>query len=113
MADDTVKVARHLAIAHIIVGFAMLGFGIADRVVVGDIGVSFYDFGIWIGVWVSNVYCRSAIEHRDHCTALKLLHALACFEKKTRGCIEGNKGKSSAFKSHNCNVGLRLSAPKT
>ena len=55
MADTSAKaaqMARILAIVHIIVGFLLICFGIAERLVdyffTGDIG-----FGIWIGFWVS------------------------------------------------------------
>ena len=57
MAENSAKVAnmaRILAIVHIIVGFLLICFGIADRVV-----EYFYTgygcYGIWIGVWVSRV----------------------------------------------------------
>jgi len=51
-----VKMARVLAIAHIVVGALLICFGIADYVtstrhdfIAGDIF-----FGVWIGVWVSS-----------------------------------------------------------
>ena len=57
MAENSAKVAnmaRILAIVHIIVGFLLICFGIADRVV-----EYFYTgygcYGIWMGVWVSRV----------------------------------------------------------
>jgi len=63
MADNTenvVKMARFLAIAHIIVGFLLISFGIADGVTSISYHSTIYDFwtgyiffGIWIGVWVS------------------------------------------------------------
>ena len=48
--------ARILAIAHIIVGFLLICFGIGDRLVKFDrkcrwTGKAY--FGIWIGIWVS------------------------------------------------------------
>ena len=58
MAQNMAKVvknARQLAIAHIIVGFLLICFGIADRVVefryswTGEVC-----FGIWIGISVSD-----------------------------------------------------------
>ena len=55
MADGAVKaanMARVLAIVHIIVGFLLFCFGIADRVV--ELFWTGYGyFGIWIGIWVS------------------------------------------------------------
>ena len=49
--------ARRLAIAHIIIGFLLICFGVADRIVefryswTGEVC-----FGIWIGTWVSELY---------------------------------------------------------
>ncbi|XP_078384055.1 uncharacterized protein LOC144666506 [Oculina patagonica] len=54
MADHSTKVAntaRILAIADIIVGFLLVCFGIADRVV-GYFWPGIICFGIWIGVWM-------------------------------------------------------------
>jgi len=48
------KMARLLALAHIVVGILLICFGIADRLVeyhyswTGEL----YQFGIWIGLWV-------------------------------------------------------------
>ena len=63
MAENSAKVAnmaRVLAIVHIIVGFLLICFGIADRVVeyfwTGDIC-----FGIWTSSWVSYVCSLSNI----------------------------------------------------
>ena len=62
MAQTSVKVAkmaRFLAIAHIILGFLLICFGIADHAIkfrysrTGE----FY-FGIWIGAWVSYTICE-------------------------------------------------------
>ena len=56
MAVDSVMVARMarlLALAHILVGFLLICFGIADRVGQHSV-VNFIGFGIWIGVWVSS-----------------------------------------------------------
>ena len=55
MADTSAKaaqMARILAIVHIIVGFLLFCFGIAD-LVVGYFWTGYGCFGIWIGVWVS------------------------------------------------------------
>ena len=56
MADNSGKVAnmaRILAIVHIIVGFLLICFGIADRAV-EYFWTGYASYGIWIGVWVSN-----------------------------------------------------------
>ena len=53
MAEDSAKVvriARRLAIAHIIIGIALFAFGIADRFQKTWTGKVY--FGIWIGLWV-------------------------------------------------------------
>ena len=54
---DSVKLAdmaRHLAIVHIIVGFSLICFGIADRVVEYSLSwTGIFYFGVWIGIWVS------------------------------------------------------------
>jgi len=55
MADTEAKavnMARTFAIVHIIVGFLLFCFGIADFVV-GYFWTGYGCFGIWIGVWVS------------------------------------------------------------
>ncbi len=55
MADDSPKaanMARVLSIVHIIVGFLLVCFGIADAAV-GYFWTGYVGFGIWIGVWVS------------------------------------------------------------
>ena len=61
MADSSAKaanMARILAIVHIIVGFLLFCFGIAD-LVVDYFYTGFVGFGIWIGVWVSlSVVCK-------------------------------------------------------
>jgi len=54
MADNAgtvANMARILAIVHIIVGFILFCFGIADAVMENALG--FVGFGIWTGVWVS------------------------------------------------------------
>ena len=56
MADSSVKaakIARVLAILHIIVGFLIICFDTADRFFVGSFWTTYGYFGIWIGVWVS------------------------------------------------------------
>ena len=59
MADNSrsaAKMARILAIVQIITGGLMLGFGIADRLVVVGYRwtwTGYVYFGIWIGIWVS------------------------------------------------------------
>ena len=58
MADGAVKaanMARVLAIVHIIVGFLLFCFGIADAVV-GYFWTGHGYFGIWTGVWVSRSF---------------------------------------------------------
>ena len=55
MADTEAKAvnkARALALVHVIVGFLLFCFGIAD-LVVGYFWTGYGAFGIWIGVWVS------------------------------------------------------------
>ena len=57
MADNSAKVAkmaRVLAIVHIIVGFLLFCFGIADGVV-GYFWTGYGWFGVWSGVWVRYV----------------------------------------------------------
>ena len=57
---DSVKLAnmvRLLAIVHIIVGFLLICFGIADRVVeYRDSWTGYWYYGIWMGIWVSTQY---------------------------------------------------------
>ena len=47
------RMARFLALAHIVVGLLLICFGIADCVV-QESEMYFVGFGIWIGVWVSS-----------------------------------------------------------
>ena len=66
MADNAGKVAnmaRILAIVHIIVGFLLICFGIADRAV-EYFWTGYGCYGIWIGVWVSNA-CTCVYFHAD------------------------------------------------
>lgn len=60
MADNSAKVAkmtRILAITHLIVGFLLISFGIAERAVNFRYNwTGHVYFGIWIGVWVSIIY---------------------------------------------------------
>ncbi|XP_078382695.1 uncharacterized protein LOC144665333 [Oculina patagonica] len=54
MADDSSKaanMARVLSIVHIIVGFLLVVFGIADAAV-AYFWTGYVGFGIWIGVWM-------------------------------------------------------------
>ena len=56
MAENSAKaakMARFLAITQILIGFLLLCFGIADRLVPGGMIGHGY-FGVWIGIWVSN-----------------------------------------------------------
>ena len=55
MADNEVRAAnraRILALVHIIVGFLLFCFGIADLVVAYS-WTGYISFGIWTGAWVS------------------------------------------------------------
>ena len=57
-SENVVKMARFLAIVHIIVGFLLISFGIADGVTSFlyysyNFWTGYVFFGIWIGVWVS------------------------------------------------------------
>ena len=57
-SENVVKMARFLAIAHIIVGFLLISFGIANAITTNSFRFYFFwtgyiFFGIWIGVWVS------------------------------------------------------------
>ena len=55
MADNSAKVAnmaRTLAIVHIIVGFLLICFGIADRAV-EYFWTGYGGYGIWMGIWVN------------------------------------------------------------
>ena len=47
------RMARLLELAHIVVGFLLIFFGVVDRVRQQS-GVNFIGFGIWIGFWVSS-----------------------------------------------------------
>ena len=77
MADNTenvVKMARFLAIVHIIVGFLLINFGIADAVTSFKFHsygfwAGYIFFGIWIGVWVSCLYGLIP-EYSTFCTAV-------------------------------------------
>ena len=66
---NAASMAKILAIVHIVVGFLLFCFGIAD-VVVGYFWTGYVSFGIWIGVWVSvsgssNIYlCASFTRKR-------------------------------------------------
>ena len=67
MAENSAKVAnmaRNLAIVHIIVGFLLICFGIADRAV-EYFWTGYGGYGIWMGIWVScaffQVYVACAI----------------------------------------------------
>ena len=66
MADNSGRVVvmtRILAIVHIIVGFLLICFGIADRAV-EYFWTGYVSYGIWIGVWVSTV-CTCVYFHAD------------------------------------------------
>ena len=56
----TLKIARLLALAHIVVGSLLFIFGIVDRVE-GYFWTGKGCFGIWCGIWVRllllNIYC--------------------------------------------------------
>lgn len=63
MADYSVisaRMGRILAIVHIIIGFLLFCFGIADHVVEYSF-TGYVGFGIWIGIWVSCVYDASTV----------------------------------------------------
>ena len=53
---EVAKMGRLLAVAHIIIGFLLICFGISDCIYhqenIPD-GAGSYYFGIWIGAWVS------------------------------------------------------------
>ena len=52
-----VRMARSLAIAHIVVGSLLIIFGIADSAIEissGDFGLGYVFFGVWIGALVSD-----------------------------------------------------------
>ena len=74
MAENSAKVAkmaRILAILHIIVGFLLICFGIADCVV-GYFYTGYGYYGIWTGVLVSRVCVYS----------LTLIQSLIIFRKE-------------------------------
>ena len=48
----TLKIARLVALAHIVVGILLLIFGIVDRVE-GYFWTGEGCFGVWCGIWVS------------------------------------------------------------
>jgi len=84
------KMARNLAIAHIIVGFLLICFGIGDRL------VEFHNrcrwtgeayFGIWIGIWVS-IICHLISEFRLHDSSKT---------KVTVKCFNGMQGKKTLW----------------
>lgn len=62
MADNLAKVTklRNLAIVHLIVGFLLFCFGIAEQVVV-DFWTSVAYFGIWAGILVSRIGRLSSV----------------------------------------------------
>lgn len=63
MAESSAKVAkmaRILAFVHIIVGFLLICFGIADRLV-EYFWTGYGCFRVWIGIWVSFVCALSNI----------------------------------------------------
>lgn len=66
MADYSAKaanMARILAIVHIIVGFLLFCFGIAD-LVVEYFYTGYLCFGIWMGIWVSlSVVCKMFLKY--------------------------------------------------
>ena len=84
MADNSrivVTMARCLAIGHIIIGFMLLCFGIADGATTDlydyyEFWVGSVYFGVWIGLWVgdhriSSLYIKfysliKVLEYRDH-----------------------------------------------
>ena len=67
------NMARFLAIVHIIVGFLLICFGIADRVIYfGYSWTGYMYYGIWIGVWVS-IYI---IIYRFVISEHEIMHAL-------------------------------------
>ena len=49
------KMARLLAITQILTGILLFSFGIVDRYVPGGFTGYVY-FGVWIGIWVSNIF---------------------------------------------------------
>ena len=61
MAEPSAKIAkmaRNLAMAHIVIGFLLICFGIGDRLVEFHKFCSWTGrayFGIWIGIWVSTL----------------------------------------------------------
>ena len=72
ISENVVKMARFLAIAHIIVGFLLIIFGIADGVtsfLYSNFWTGHIFFGIWIGVWVSCL-CGLIPEYSTSCTAV-------------------------------------------
>ena len=66
MADysaNVAKMARLLAIAHIIIGTLLICFGIADRLVQSyEVWTGYVYFGVWIGIWVSSCSDRFLLE---------------------------------------------------
>ena len=58
-----VKIARVLAIAHIVVGVLLILFGIGDRLTAGPFfgATGYIYFGVWSGLWVS-CHCGLIIE---------------------------------------------------
>ena len=59
------SMGRILAIVHIIIGFLLFCFGIADRVLEYSF-TGYVGFGIWIGIWVSRVCDRSTVPFYLH-----------------------------------------------
>ena len=66
MADhsaNVAKMARFLAILHIVIGALLICFGIADRLVYDyeyyyGVTTGYYYYGVWIGIWVSSCSVR-------------------------------------------------------
>ena len=51
---NVAKMARILAITQILTGLLLFSIGIVDRCVPGGFTGYVY-FGVWIGIWVSNI----------------------------------------------------------
>ena len=87
---NVAKMARILAIVHIIVGTLLICFGIADRALAPS-SKRYGLYGIWTGVWVSFA-----------CAYFHALHAI--FDSKRMLMFKLTKSKSINFIGHKITI---------
>lgn len=74
-----VAMALCLAIGHIVIGFLLICFGIADGVTTDDYTGHIY-FGVWIGLWVG--------DHRINSLYIKFVSLIKCLTTATTPGIQ-------------------------